>query len=496
MVTWWVKRLLREIRDLGYTGCYSIVTDVLRAARPPRRKVFERRFETPPGRQAQVDFVQFRVEFTDREEDQRASQWEDRRRTGGRASSDMTVHDGARAQPLALGAVLRHPGSADRDAQPYRRLRGHARAPSELLNDRMKTAVIGEDADGIVTYNSSLVAPLNHYGALPRACRPYPAKTKGKVERPYRYVRQDFFLAPTFMARSQRSRRSTACSPRSEPLSAIGPRTMASAVRESRRIGVALKTARLTPPKTLESFDFAFQPSLDRNRILALAQLEFVARAEVVHFLGPPGTGKSHLASALGVAAVKAGKSVYRCTLAELVEALGRAEREGRLIEKTRFLSRNSLLIDDEIGYLPISPGGANLFFQLVNARYEKSAFAMGLGPMAAPWLTPDLQPWLCRVGRSLRRSGRRNRAARSPAPPCRRRPDRRRELPPARARRSHPGIRPRPCRHRTAAAAKAPRATTQKRRRQSLIPADRRNPKPGNFTSALGVRPSDWTGF
>ena len=109
------------------------------------------------------------------------------------------------------------------------------------------------------------------------------------------------------------------------------------ATRETRRIGVSLKTARLTPPKTLESFDFTFQPSLDRNRIMALAQLDFVARAEVVHFLGPPGTGKSHLATALGVAAVKAGRRVYRATLAELIEALGRAEREGRLIEKIRF---------------------------------------------------------------------------------------------------------------------------------------------------------------
>ena len=149
------------------------------------------------------------------------------------------------------------------------------------------------------------------------------------------------------------------------------------ATRESRRIGVALKTARLMPPKTIESFDFSFQPSLDRNRILALAQLDFVARAEVVHFLGPPGTGKSHLAAALGVAAVKAGRSVYRCTLAELAEALGRAEREGRLLEKIRYLSRNSLLIVDEIGYLPITPGGSNLFFQLVNARYEKGAMIL-----------------------------------------------------------------------------------------------------------------------
>ncbi|MEO0994935.1 MAG: IS21-like element helper ATPase IstB [Pseudomonadota bacterium] len=158
------------------------------------------------------------------------------------------------------------------------------------------------------------------------------------------------------------------------------------ATREGRRIGVALKTARLTPPKTLESFDFAFQPSLDRDRVMALAQLDFVARAEVVHFLGPPGTGKSHLATALGVAAVKAGRSVYRCSLAEMVEALGRAEREGRLTEKIRFLSRPSLLIVDEIGYLPITPGGANLFFQLVNARYEKGSMILTSNRGFAEW--------------------------------------------------------------------------------------------------------------
>ena len=108
------------------------------------------------------------------------------------------------------------------------------------------------------------------------------------------------------------------------------------ATRETRRIDVALKTARLMPIKTLEGFDFSFQPSLDRERIAALAQLDFIRRAEVVHFLGPPGTGKSHLATALGVAAVKTGKSVYRATLAELIEALVKAEREGRLAENRR----------------------------------------------------------------------------------------------------------------------------------------------------------------
>jgi len=157
-------------------------------------------------------------------------------------------------------------------------------------------------------------------------------------------------------------------------------------LREGRRVRSALKMGRLINIKTLSGFDFSFQPSLDRDRIMALAQLDFVARAEVVHFLGPPGTGKSHLATALGVAAVKAGRRVYRATLAELIEALGRAEREGRLIEKIRFLGRSSLLIVDEIGYLPITPGGANLFFQLVNARYEKGAMILTSNRGFAEW--------------------------------------------------------------------------------------------------------------
>jgi DNA replication protein DnaC len=147
--------------------------------------------------------------------------------------------------------------------------------------------------------------------------------------------------------------------------------------RESRRIKMALQTARLPTIKTLSGYDFSFQPSLDRQRVLALAQLEFVERKQCVHLLGPPGTGKSHLAIALGVEAVRAGKSVYMATLAELVDSMRRAEREGRLADRVRFLSRYSLLIVDEIGYLPVGSGGGNLFFQLVNACYERCAMVM-----------------------------------------------------------------------------------------------------------------------
>ena len=147
--------------------------------------------------------------------------------------------------------------------------------------------------------------------------------------------------------------------------------------RESRRIKMALQTARLTTVKSLSGYDFSFQPSLDRNRVLALAELDFIERRQCVHFLGPPGTGKSHLAIALGFEAVKAGKSVFFATLAELVDSMRKAEREGKLRERVKFLSRYSLLIVDEIGYLPVGSGGGNLFFQLVNACYERSSMIM-----------------------------------------------------------------------------------------------------------------------
>lgn len=148
-------------------------------------------------------------------------------------------------------------------------------------------------------------------------------------------------------------------------------------VREGRRVKAALQMARLATIKTLSGFDFSFQPSLDRNRVMALAQLDFIDRHEVVHFVGQSGTGKSHLAAALGVEAVRAGRSVYFSPLADIIDSLAKADREGRLRERIRFLCRASLLVIDEIGYLSIGAGAGSLFFQLVNARYEKGAMIL-----------------------------------------------------------------------------------------------------------------------
>jgi DNA replication protein DnaC len=157
-------------------------------------------------------------------------------------------------------------------------------------------------------------------------------------------------------------------------------------VREGRRIKAALQMARLATIKTLTGFDFSFQPSLDRNRIMALASLDFVDKHEVVHFIGQSGTGKSHLAVALGVEAIRAGRSVYFCALADIIDSLARADREERLRERIRYLCRTQLLIIDEIGYVTLGAAAGNLFFQLVNARYERGAMILTSNRGFAEW--------------------------------------------------------------------------------------------------------------
>ena len=177
------QRLLREIRARGYEGGYTAVTDFLREVRPPAETGHERRFETPPGHQAQVDFAQFQTVFTD-EPDVARIVWLFSLVLGH--SRLIWARFGMHQD---LQSVLRCHMAA------FEALGG---TPEEILYDRMKTAVTGEDAQGGIVYNRSLIEFARHYGFHPRACRPYRPKTKGKVERPFRYIRQDFFLARSF----------------------------------------------------------------------------------------------------------------------------------------------------------------------------------------------------------------------------------------------------------------------------------------------------------
>jgi DNA replication protein DnaC len=134
------------------------------------------------------------------------------------------------------------------------------------------------------------------------------------------------------------------------------------------------KSARFPARKTLEDFDFSFQRSLKRDAVAHLATLDFTAEAQNVVFLGPPGTGKTHLAIGLGIRACQAGHRVAFATAAEWVDRLGDAHHHGRLHDELTRLGRIPLLIIDEVGYIPFEAEAANLFFQLVSSRYERAS--------------------------------------------------------------------------------------------------------------------------
>ena len=135
-----------------------------------------------------------------------------------------------------------------------------------------------------------------------------------------------------------------------------------------------IRAARFPARKTIEDFDFSFQRSAKREVVTHLATLDFVAARDNVVFLGPPGTGKTHLAIGLGIRACQAGHRVAFATAAEWVSRLADAHGAGRLQGELTRLGRIPLLIVDEVGYIPFEAEAANLFFQLVSARYERAS--------------------------------------------------------------------------------------------------------------------------
>ena len=421
------------------------------------------RFETPAGRQGQVDFGTFTLPW-------------------GRRHALVIVLGYSRLlwlrfYPRQTMAVL-----TEALESAFDRFGG---VPEELLFDQMRAVVLSDDraAGGGLVLNAEFLRFAAHWGFMPRSCRPYRAQTKGKVERPIRYIRESFFYGRTFandddlneqasrwlegtanlrrhattgerpVDRFERDERSALLPPGQLPLSAPraqpDSRTEAAApsgnrggraatahglcggtamkapaparrdrlremladlkmpgaleavdgilseadsgtlsaaeaieqllnaqilLRNNRRLQTAMRASRLPAVKTLDQFDFAFQPSIKREQIESLHELGFLDRGENVIYLGPPGVGKTHLAISLAIAAAQSGRRVYYGTLAGLIESLTEAKAAGNLSRRLRVLTHPALLVVDEIGYLPVNQDGAVLFFQLINARHERAS--------------------------------------------------------------------------------------------------------------------------
>ena len=156
--------------------------------------------------------------------------------------------------------------------------------------------------------------------------------------------------------------------------------------KQKKRVAMGIQIAHFPVVKTIDDFDFRFQPSIDAKLVRELATGRFIATAENVLLFGPPGVGKTHLAIALGRAAIETGHSVLFVTATALIAQLAKAHTEGRLADQLAFYAKPKLLVIDELGYLPLERASAHVFFQLVTRRYERGSILLTTNQPVTEW--------------------------------------------------------------------------------------------------------------
>ena len=156
--------------------------------------------------------------------------------------------------------------------------------------------------------------------------------------------------------------------------------------KQKRRDAANLHVANFPFLKTLDDFDFNFQPNINKKELLELNSLGFVENKENVIFVGSSGVGKTHLATALGISCTKARYQTYFITFENLINQLKKAHQENRLESRLKFYAKYKVLIIDEIGYMPIDTDTSNMFFQLVAKRYEKNSTIITTNMSFSKW--------------------------------------------------------------------------------------------------------------